>query len=78
MEQISASVRSSDRQRALSKLGLRVYGDALEGGAADLAANSEIIFLGVGCNISDLSSLLLALLQQCKLGRNAYTCMSPL
>ena len=47
MEQISASVRSYDRQRALSKLGMRVYGDALDGGAADLAANSEIIFLGV-------------------------------
>ena len=47
VEQISASVRSFDRQRALSNLGLRVYGNALEGGAADLAANSEIIFLGV-------------------------------
>ncbi len=47
VEQISASVRSFDRQRALSSLGLRVYGNALEGGAADLAANSEIIFLGV-------------------------------
>ena len=47
VEQISASVRSFDRQRALSALGLRVYGNALEGGAADLAANSEIIFLGV-------------------------------
>lgn len=49
VEQISASVRSFDRQRALSNLGLRVYGNALEGGAADLAANSEIIFLGVSC-----------------------------
>lgn len=48
VEQISASVRSFDRQRALSALGLRVYGNALDGGAADLAANSEIIFLGVG------------------------------
>lgn len=47
VEQISASVRSFDRQRALSALGLRVYGNALDGGAADLAANSEIIFLGV-------------------------------
>ncbi|DBB06415.1 TPA: hypothetical protein ACH3X1_011975 [Trebouxia sp. C0004] len=47
VEQISASVRSFDRQRALSNLGLRVYGNALEGGAADIAANSEIIFLGV-------------------------------
>ena len=48
-EQICASVRSFDRQRALSALGLRVYGDALSDGAADLAANSEIIFLGVSC-----------------------------
>lgn len=47
VEQISASVRSFERQRALSSLGLRVYGNALEGGAADIAANSEIIFLGV-------------------------------
>ena len=47
VEQISASVRSFDRQRALRALGLRVYGNALDGGAADLAANSEIIFLGV-------------------------------
>ena len=47
VEQISVSVRRFDRQRALSAMGLRVYGDALEGGAADLAANSEIIFLGV-------------------------------
>ncbi|KAL3153922.1 hypothetical protein ABBQ32_013485 [Trebouxia sp. C0010 RCD-2024] len=47
VEQISASVRRFDRQQALSAMGLRVYGDALEGGAADLAANSEIIFLGV-------------------------------
>lgn len=46
VEQISASVRSFERQRALSSLGLRVYGNALEGGAADIAANSEIIFLG--------------------------------
>ena len=46
-EQISASVRSSERQRALKRLGLRVYGDAYQGGAAELAANSEIIFLGV-------------------------------
>ena len=51
VEQISASVRSFDRQRALSNLGLPVYGNALEGGAADLAANSEIIFLGVSCVI---------------------------
>lgn len=46
-EQISASVRSRDRQKALKRLGLRVYGDAAQGGAAEIAANSEIIFLGV-------------------------------
>lgn len=52
VEQISASVRSFDRQRALRALGLRVYGNALDGGAADLAANSEIIFLGVSPTFS--------------------------
>lgn len=56
VEQISASVRRFDRQRALSAMGLRVYGDALEGGAADLAANSEIIFLGVSCPLCTASA----------------------
>lgn len=46
-EQICASVKSKERQSALSAMGLRVYGNALNGGAADLAANSDIIFLGV-------------------------------
>ena len=51
MEQISASVRSYDRQRALSKMGMLVYRDALDGGSAALASNSEIIFLRVGCSL---------------------------
>ena len=55
-EQICASVKSKERQSALSAMGLRVYGNALNGGAADLAANSDIIFLGVspglgGCTV---------------------------
>ena len=51
-EQICASVKSKERQSALSAMGLRVYGNALNGGAADLAANSDIIFLGVSQSCS--------------------------
>ena len=62
-EQICASVKSKERQSALSAMGLRVYGNALNGGAADLAANSDIIFLGVsqGCRVlTEVGVMLLA------------------
>lgn len=46
-ENISASVRSTERQQALEGLGISVYGDALQDGAASIAKNSDIIFLAV-------------------------------
>jgi pyrroline-5-carboxylate reductase len=46
-EKICACVRSEDRQQALEPLGITTYGNALGEGAAQLAANSDIIFLAV-------------------------------
>ena len=45
---ISASVRNAERQRVLSMLGIQVFGSATDGGAAEIAASSDIIILGVG------------------------------
>ena len=44
---LSASVRNAERQRALSMLGIQIFGSAADGGAAEIAANSDIIILGV-------------------------------
>mmetsp|Transcript_610 Transcript_610/g.1760 ORF Transcript_610/g.1760 Transcript_610/m.1760 type:complete len:260 (-) Transcript_610:942-1721(-) len=46
-DRMSASVRSSERQKKMTSLGFRVFPDALKGGAEQLAANNDIIFLGV-------------------------------
>ncbi|KAK9841735.1 hypothetical protein WJX74_011101 [Apatococcus lobatus] len=56
---ISASVRNAERQRALSMLGIQIFGSATDGGAAEIAANSDIIILGVKPHQMDavLSSL---------------------
>ncbi len=43
---IAASVRSTDRRNAMAAIGVRTVGNALEGGAADIA-KSDIIVLGV-------------------------------
>lgn len=45
---ICASVRSESRQQALSLLNITLFGDALNEGAAQVAQNSDIIFLAVG------------------------------
>ena len=45
-DKISASVRSIARASAMHRLGVTVFGNALEGGAADIAA-SNIVVLGV-------------------------------
>ena len=44
---ISASVRNAERQRVLGMMGIQVFGSATDGGAAEIAANSDIIFVGV-------------------------------
>ena len=45
---VYASVRSQERQQVLREKGFEnVYGDALHGGAQEVAAKSDIIFLGV-------------------------------
>lgn len=46
-DRMSASVRSSERQKTMTSLGFRVFPDALKGGTEELAANNDIIFLGV-------------------------------
>lgn len=38
-DRLSASVRSSERQKKMTSLGVRVFGDATRGGAEELAAN---------------------------------------
>ncbi|CAL8466920.1 g6456 [Coccomyxa elongata] len=45
--QLCASVRSEERRQRMLSLGLQVFGDATLGGSAELAAASDIIFLGV-------------------------------
>jgi hypothetical protein len=44
---IRASVRSKERKLAMEALGIKAFGNALKGGAAALAAESDILFLGV-------------------------------
>lgn len=45
---VHASVRSHEKQQVLRDKGFRnVYGDALHGGAQEVAAKSDVIFLGV-------------------------------
>ena len=43
---IAASVRSIERQKAMARIGVQTFGNALEGGAAAIA-KSDIIVLGV-------------------------------
>lgn len=38
-DRLSASVRSSERQKKMTSLGVRMFGDATRGGAEELAAN---------------------------------------
>lgn len=45
-DKIAASVRSTERQKAMALIGVQTYGNALEGGAVDIA-KSDIIVLGV-------------------------------
>ena len=47
-DNISASVRSTERRQAMANLGVQSFGNALEGGAANIA-KSDIIVLGVRC-----------------------------
>ncbi len=44
---VSASVRNAERQRVLNGLGIRTFGNANDGGAAEIAASSDIIIVGV-------------------------------
>lgn len=46
-DKICASVRSSKRKDIMEEIGITAYGDALDGGAAQVAQNSDIIFLAV-------------------------------
>jgi pyrroline-5-carboxylate reductase len=46
-DRLSASVRSSERQKKMTSLGVRVFQDATRGGAKELASNNDIIVLGV-------------------------------
>ena len=39
--------RSAERQQRITSLGMRVFKDALKGGAQELAAHNDIIVLGV-------------------------------
>ena len=55
-DRLSASVRSSERQKTMTSLGFRVYPDALKGGAEELAANNDIIFLGVRTAVPSFNS----------------------
>lgn len=45
-DRLAASVRSAERQKQMTSLGVRVFGDATRGGAEELAASSDIIVLG--------------------------------
>ena len=49
-DRICASVRSADRQQALAPLGISVFGNAVQEGAASVAAASDIIFLAVSAD----------------------------
>ena len=49
---LCASVRSEERRLAMEALGLRVFGNALHGGAAEVAAASDVIFLGVRSDLT--------------------------
>ena len=46
-EDVIASVRSTARWQAMESLGVQPVGDALRGGAAEVAARSDTILLGV-------------------------------
>jgi hypothetical protein len=46
-DRMSASVRTQERKQTMTSLGFRVFPDALKGGAEQLAAGNDIIFLGV-------------------------------
>ena len=46
-EDIMASVRSAERWQAMESLGVQPVGDALRGGAAEIAASCDTIILGV-------------------------------
>ena len=53
-EDIIASVRSTARWQAMESLGVQPVGDALRGGAAEVAARSDTILLGV-CTLQVLN-----------------------
>ena len=46
-ERICASVRSSKSRAIMEDIGVTPYKNALDGGAAEVAQNSDIIFLAV-------------------------------
>ena len=46
-EDVVASVRSTARWQAMESIGVQPVGDALRGGAAEVAARSDTILLGV-------------------------------
>ena len=58
-DKLSASVRSSARAKVMRSLGVTVFGNALEGGAAGIAA-SDIVVLGVGLPVTRNPACLLA------------------
>lgn len=61
-DRLSASVRSSERQKKMTSLGVRVFQDATRGGAKELAANNDIIVLGVRLTALTRQHLILQLL----------------
>ena len=56
-ENVMASVRSSARWQAMKSLGVQPVGDALRGGAAEIAASCDIILLGVCTLVGTVSQV---------------------
>lgn len=55
-DKICASVRSESRQQALDPLNITVFGNALDEGAAQVARNSDIIFLAVRVSLTSTAN----------------------
>ena len=51
---LCASVRSPEREAAISAMGVRTFPDARHGGAEAVAANSDIVFLAVRATLPHL------------------------